>query len=72
MHCLGVFLTRSDEIRAHCWRRREGEEGGQLSFELYFQKDGGMILTFFPYLEIAALRISSSVFLLKKRAEGGR
>lgn len=49
LHCLGVFLTSKDDIRAHCYIISNVQ-----LFDL-------RVLTFFPYFEMAAFRISSSV-----------
>lgn len=58
LHCLGVFRTKSDEIRAHCC------ETQLVNFvPIDWWIDVRLILTFLPYFEMAALRISSSVFL---------
>lgn len=50
LHCFGVFLTSRDEIRAHCC--------GSVRKCITVIRAG---LTFLPYFEMAALRISSSV-----------
>jgi hypothetical protein len=49
LHCLGVFLTSKDDIRAHCYI---------ISYVHLFKM---RVLTFFPYFEMAAFKISSSV-----------
>jgi hypothetical protein len=49
LHCLGVFLTSKDDIRAHCYTVSQVHW-----FDL-------RVLTFFPYFEMAAFKISSSV-----------
>jgi len=49
LHCFGVFLTSKDDIRAHCYYISNVH-----LFDL-------RVLTFFPYFEIAAFKISSSV-----------
>jgi hypothetical protein len=48
LHCLGVFLTSKDDIRAHCYIVNHVH-----MFEM-------RVLTFFPYFEMAAFKISSS------------
>jgi hypothetical protein len=50
LHCLGVFLTSKDDIRAHCYI---------ISIVQLLEL---RVLTFFPYFEMAAFKISSSVY----------
>jgi hypothetical protein len=50
LHCFGVFLTSKDDIRAHCY---------SISIVHLFEL---RVLTFFPYFEMAAFKISSSVY----------